>query len=267
MAPEIEQLSERFLDVVFLKVDVESGDDGEKYGIRAMPTFKLFLDKAELESIQGAAPAAVEAALRKHAHKATAESVSWGTGGSRAAAGGGGAGVRGAWDAGLTAEQREAASTLASLVDVAPAAVVGALRERSWNLDAAIDAFMADTDGFKASLPSVAPSESSVTITAASAAAAAVPVPSGTSGSSKIQFRLDSGARLTEYFLTSETVAAVAAFVHNRLADAPAGDTFTLATRDKGSVEVLDPARTLAQEGLDGRCLVLVQGARATSFN
>jgi thiol-disulfide isomerase/thioredoxin len=54
-------------DVRFYKVDVDEVPDvAKELGIRAMPTFVLFKNGSEVETIVGANPKAIEAALAKH---------------------------------------------------------------------------------------------------------------------------------------------------------------------------------------------------------
>jgi len=68
IAPKLVEYSEAdHKDVRFYKVDVDEVPDvAKELGIRAMPTFVLFKEGAEVETIVGANPKAIEAALAKH---------------------------------------------------------------------------------------------------------------------------------------------------------------------------------------------------------
>ncbi|CAE7934865.1 THIO, partial [Symbiodinium sp. KB8] len=80
IAPFVEQLSGQHPDVVFLKV-CEGGEADELFasqGVRAMPTFKFYLKKACVDTLQGADPQALQAKVVQH--KANAFSAFGGTG-------------------------------------------------------------------------------------------------------------------------------------------------------------------------------------------
>lgn len=55
IAPKLEELSQEYLDVVFLKVDVDECEDiATEYNISAMPTFVFIKNKQKVESFSGA---------------------------------------------------------------------------------------------------------------------------------------------------------------------------------------------------------------------
>lgn len=55
MAPVLEEMSEKFSDVVFYKIDVdEHQEDALDAGIRSMPTFQLFKDDLLVDQFSGA---------------------------------------------------------------------------------------------------------------------------------------------------------------------------------------------------------------------
>ena len=67
IAHKVEEYSEDYPDVKFIKFDVdESPDIAQELGIRAMPTFLLFKGCQKVEEVVGANPAAIEAAIQKH---------------------------------------------------------------------------------------------------------------------------------------------------------------------------------------------------------
>jgi len=67
IAPKLVEYSDVHKDVRFYKVDVDDVPDvAQELGIRAMPTFVLFKDGQEVETIVGANPKAIEAAIEKH---------------------------------------------------------------------------------------------------------------------------------------------------------------------------------------------------------
>jgi len=66
IAPELEKLAGRYPNVVVLKVDVDIGKElAQKYGISAMPTFKLFVNGQEVDSLRGASPEKLEELFKK----------------------------------------------------------------------------------------------------------------------------------------------------------------------------------------------------------
>ncbi|KAH8741996.1 hypothetical protein FG386_002371 [Cryptosporidium ryanae] len=55
IAPKLEEFSEQLKDVCFIKVDVDSLPSiADTEAVRAMPTFKLFLNGKEVKSVVGA---------------------------------------------------------------------------------------------------------------------------------------------------------------------------------------------------------------------
>ncbi|KAL9940187.1 hypothetical protein V8E36_000892 [Tilletia maclaganii] len=72
ISPIFEKLSEQYGDKVkFFKVDVDEADDvGREVGIKAMPTFHLFVDGEKAGDVVGANPAAVEKLVRTAVDKA-----------------------------------------------------------------------------------------------------------------------------------------------------------------------------------------------------
>ena len=66
IAPKIVEFSKQYSDARFYKVDVdELPDVAQELGIRAMPTFKFFKNGEEVQSVMGANPVAIEAAIQK----------------------------------------------------------------------------------------------------------------------------------------------------------------------------------------------------------
>lgn len=55
ISPILEDLSKKYLNVVFCKVDVDEADDvAQKYDIHAMPTFLFFKNGETIETVVGA---------------------------------------------------------------------------------------------------------------------------------------------------------------------------------------------------------------------
>ena len=66
IAPKVVELSKAYADARFYKVDVDEVPDvAQELAIRAMPTFKVFKDGEEFETIVGVNPPALEAAVVK----------------------------------------------------------------------------------------------------------------------------------------------------------------------------------------------------------
>ena len=66
IAPKVVEYSKKYTDARFYKVDVDEVPDvAQELGIRAMPTFKLFKDGEDFETVMGANPVALEAAVAK----------------------------------------------------------------------------------------------------------------------------------------------------------------------------------------------------------
>ena len=63
-APRYGQMSIDTPNAVFLKINVDDAKEvAQKYGVKAMPTFKLFVAGKEFESVQGWSESAVKEAL------------------------------------------------------------------------------------------------------------------------------------------------------------------------------------------------------------
>lgn len=79
VAPVFSQLSSRFKDSVFLKVDVDKCQEvATRQGVSAMPTFHVYRNGNKLEELRGADPVALERMVEKHCN---AEATSGNTGG------------------------------------------------------------------------------------------------------------------------------------------------------------------------------------------
>lgn len=67
IAPEVESLSEKYPNVVTLKVDVDDADDvAAKYGIEAMPTFIVIKNKKVVDKLQGASKPKLQEMFKKY---------------------------------------------------------------------------------------------------------------------------------------------------------------------------------------------------------
>jgi UBX domain-containing protein 1/4 len=67
IAPIYDGLAEKYQDVTFLKVDVDEAKDiAGQQGVRAMPTFKFFINSKQVDELQGADPAKLEELVVKH---------------------------------------------------------------------------------------------------------------------------------------------------------------------------------------------------------
>ncbi len=67
IAPIYDGLAEKYQDVTFLKVDVDEAQDiVRQQGVRAMPTFKFFLNSEQVDELEGADPANLEELVVKH---------------------------------------------------------------------------------------------------------------------------------------------------------------------------------------------------------
>lgn len=66
ISPHIERLSEEHQNVKFFKVDVDQlSEVAAENGISAMPTFLFFKNGEKVETVRGANPPAITAALSK----------------------------------------------------------------------------------------------------------------------------------------------------------------------------------------------------------
>lgn len=71
IAPLFEQLSNKYINMQFIKVDVDKlSDVAKKQGIAAMPTFHIYLNGSKVDSLQGANPSALESLVRKWSENA-----------------------------------------------------------------------------------------------------------------------------------------------------------------------------------------------------
>ncbi|CAG9463880.1 unnamed protein product [Pedinophyceae sp. YPF-701] len=67
IAPKFEAMSVEFADCVFLKVDVDTAEQvAQEAGISAMPTFKLYKNKAPVAEVVGAAEPPLRKAIMEH---------------------------------------------------------------------------------------------------------------------------------------------------------------------------------------------------------
>lgn len=68
VAPKFQGFSEQYTKATFIKVDVdEASDIAQKAGIRAMPTFQIFVKGEKVEEVVGASIAKLEEAIKKYA--------------------------------------------------------------------------------------------------------------------------------------------------------------------------------------------------------
>ncbi|KAK2182812.1 hypothetical protein NP493_335g03016 [Ridgeia piscesae] len=86
IAPEVESLSEKYPNVVTLKVDVDdadvshtshvvSWDVAAKYGIEAMPTFLVIKNKKVVDTLQGASKPKLQEMFKKYSGVETVDGV------------------------------------------------------------------------------------------------------------------------------------------------------------------------------------------------
>ncbi|OEU07099.1 thioredoxin f [Fragilariopsis cylindrus CCMP1102] len=70
IAPKFDELSEKYPDVVFLKVIGDASPDASKLmkreGVRSVPSFHYFKDGEKVDVVNGANAEAIEACLTKH---------------------------------------------------------------------------------------------------------------------------------------------------------------------------------------------------------
>ena len=77
IAPTFKELASKHKDMDFVKVDVDSNKQvAQHYGVRAMPTFKLFLERREVGSVRGAKEDELRRLCARHSVSATAASLS-----------------------------------------------------------------------------------------------------------------------------------------------------------------------------------------------
>ncbi|MCP9260545.1 Thioredoxin-like protein [Dirofilaria immitis] len=73
-APTFEQLSNQYLNVVFVKVDVDKTKDlSTQQGVTAMPTFIVYMNRVKVDLLRGGDPAALEALVKKWSDNAPKE--------------------------------------------------------------------------------------------------------------------------------------------------------------------------------------------------
>uniref|UniRef100_A0A8R1HNG8 Thioredoxin-like protein 1 n=1 Tax=Caenorhabditis japonica TaxID=281687 RepID=A0A8R1HNG8_CAEJA len=76
ISPTYDALSNQYLNAVFLKIDVDICEGTcASYGVSSMPTFIVFKDGAQKESIKGADRVGLEALVKKYAEDSTAGSL------------------------------------------------------------------------------------------------------------------------------------------------------------------------------------------------
>ncbi|OQV25630.1 Thioredoxin-like protein 1 [Hypsibius exemplaris] len=67
VAPQFEQMSNRYSNAVFVKVDVDQmTETARQYGIRAMPTFLFFKNGQQVAQVQGANVPQIEANIKQY---------------------------------------------------------------------------------------------------------------------------------------------------------------------------------------------------------
>jgi hypothetical protein len=239
--------------------------------VRALPTFILFLNGQEKAMVRGADAAKLRAAIEEH-KPIGGMTLSWGAPEPSAPAV--------ADDdklvpfASLAADLKAHASAIMSVTSCSPAVAAAMIQKHKGDVNAATMEVLTEpgsAEEFARAHLRAAPVAGRVSASAVAAlghtagsasAGAAEPI---TTGGAQLQFRMAAKPTVTTkaMFDKSATVGAVAAWLHTRL---PAGASFVLYTR-KGSDEVpLDTSRTLEDEGLFPRGLVLVKDCAAPSF-
>ncbi|VDK68478.1 unnamed protein product [Onchocerca ochengi] len=74
IAPIFEHLSNRYLNIVFVKVDVDKAKDlSTQQGVTAMPTFIVYMNRVKVDLLRGGDPAALDALVKKWAENAPKE--------------------------------------------------------------------------------------------------------------------------------------------------------------------------------------------------
>lgn len=70
IAPQFEKMSDKYTDVVFVKVmgdaDADSGDLMKREGIRAVPAFHFWKNKQRVHAFVGAKADEIEATIKEH---------------------------------------------------------------------------------------------------------------------------------------------------------------------------------------------------------
>ena len=68
IAPQIEEMSKSHDNVVFLKVDVDEAEDAaQEFNVSAMPTFMIYKDGKNVDSLVGASKEKLESLVQKFA--------------------------------------------------------------------------------------------------------------------------------------------------------------------------------------------------------
>lgn len=71
IAPLFEQLSNKYINIQFVKVDVDKlSDVAQKQGVTAMPTFYVYLNGTKVDSLKGADSTGLEAMIKKWSENA-----------------------------------------------------------------------------------------------------------------------------------------------------------------------------------------------------
>ncbi|XP_053558644.1 thioredoxin [Bombina bombina] len=66
IAPVFEELSKKYSNVVFVKVDVDDASDvAESCGIKSMPTFQFYKSGAKVHEFSGASPEILEKKIQE----------------------------------------------------------------------------------------------------------------------------------------------------------------------------------------------------------
>ena len=67
IAPKFKEFASVYRNAIFVKCDVDDCDEtAAKFRVKCMPTFKIIKNGKQLGEVQGADPAALEAAIKKH---------------------------------------------------------------------------------------------------------------------------------------------------------------------------------------------------------
>mmetsp|Transcript_26367 Transcript_26367/g.26614 ORF Transcript_26367/g.26614 Transcript_26367/m.26614 type:complete len:159 (+) Transcript_26367:97-573(+) len=69
-APEFAKMSIEYENIIFAKIDVdEARSVSSQYGVRSLPTFKIFINESEVASLTGWRPAELKSLLIQHQSK------------------------------------------------------------------------------------------------------------------------------------------------------------------------------------------------------
>lgn len=173
IGPFVEQLSKRYPNVKFIKVDVDKSQIGSERGVRAMPTFHFYVKGSLVDEMKGANPKGLEDKIIQHqvdVNPFQGSGFSLG-GGEPVAAPQSEASLR---EARLRALQGRGMTVAAPSPAPAPApAAVPARAAAEEDEDIAMAIALSMQDGAAGDSSTVPPTNSSTTATAAAAAAAA----------------------------------------------------------------------------------------------